>query len=135
MKTALEYEGWSGSKSMRAALDIVRRFLTVVLAVVFAFAAPLASAAPVHDAHSTHAMHCGPRAKIKCHHSMPQNGRDAPCKDMANCGGMLNSTSFAAITNDKSPVVGPALAGRQLWQTCDLGTGITLQPDNPPPIA
>ncbi len=120
--------------SMWAAHFIARKALTVVLAVVIAFAIePVAVAMPAHHAATMQGMNCNSPA-MKCHQEMLKKERGAPCKNMAKCFGMLNGAPLTAISQSAPVVVAPARTANRTWRINSVGPGITLGPDYPPPI-
>ncbi len=114
----------------------LRSLLTVLLAVVVAFAVePVAVAMPVHHHAATmQGMNCDSPA-MKCHQEMLKKERSAPCKNMAKCFGMLSTAPLTAIPQSALVVVAPTRDANQTWRINNVGPGITLGPDYPPPIA
>lgn len=120
---------------MLAARHIARKALAVLLAVVFMFAVqPVASAMPAHHVAMVHTMDCCDHGAVKSHHNMPQKGCDTPCKDMANCNGVQSCSTITAIEQFGVAQVTPIRLAAKPWHAFSIGQGITLRPDNPPPI-
>jgi hypothetical protein len=113
---------------------IVRKALTVFLTVVFVFAVQPVSAMSAHHATMSHAMDCCDHGPMKSHHGMPQKGCDTPCKDMANCNGVQSCSTITAIQQLGVAYMAPIRVAAKPWHAFDIGHGITLRPDNPPPI-
>ena len=121
---------------MLARVFIARKFAAVFMAAILALAVePAALAMPAPHSATMQAMHCASHEKAGCDHSMPQHRRGTPCKNMANCLGMLNCFAMAVMPVDAMATLPLALAHSPSWHLQDAGPGITIQPDNPPPIA
>ena len=128
--------------SMRTRVSITRKIVAMVTAAVLLLATePAALAMPATPMHHTmqpemmQMMGCASHESMACDHAMPQHERGAPCKDMANCLGMLSCIALAAVPPNAATIAPLALTATQSWRLYDIGPGITLQPDNPPPIA
>jgi hypothetical protein len=120
---------------MWATRHIARKALSVLLTVVFALALqPAVSAMPAHQNAMSHSMDCCDHGAMKDHHGMPQKGCDTPCKDMANCNGVQSCSSITAVQLVSAAPIAPIGAAAKPWQEFSVGRGITLRPDNPPPI-
>ena len=123
-------------RAVRAKVSVLRKFAAVLVAAVLALALqPAALAMPAPHSAPMQAMHHASHGKVCCDHSMPQRNRDMPCKDMANCLGMLSCIALAAVPHNAATIAPHAPTATQSWRLYDIGPGITLQPDNPPPIA
>ncbi len=68
----------------------------------------------------------------KCDHSMPMQKHGTPCKD---CLGMLNCFAPAVMPANNQATVPAMVTGSPSWYLQESGASLTLQPDNPPPIA
>jgi hypothetical protein len=120
---------------MWAVRHITRKAFAVFLAVVFVLAVqPVASATPAHHATMNHTMNCCDHGPTKSHHSMPQKGCDTPCKDMANCNGVQSCSATTAIQQPGVAYIAPIRLVARSWQTFNIRHGISVSPDNPPPI-
>lgn len=117
----------------------MKRFVTLLIAAIFLLAVqPGTMAMPVVYSHSmsTHVTHSMSQQNMECDHSMPMQKHGNPCKDMGCCMGMLSCFGIAAaVPGGAAVILQLSLTATQAWPTRDLGLGITLAPDNPPPIA
>lgn len=118
-----------------------RALLSLLVAVVFAIAAePGAMAMPQPHKMAMPTMEmaamtaCGMQADAGCDHMKPQKSEQSPCKSMAVCMGLLSCFGIAAIAADH-PFVADAPARLSLLRAYQPGFGLTVPPDNPPPIA
>jgi len=128
--------------SMRIQVSITRKIVAMMTAAILLLATePAALAMPATPMHHTmqpammQMMGCTSHESRGCDHVMPQHERGAPCKDMANCLGMLSCIALAAVPHNAATIMPLALTATQSWRLYDIEPGITLQPDNPPPIA
>lgn len=116
-----------------------RTVLSLLLAGVFAIAAMPGSMAMPAPQPAMPAMagmeHCAGMAadtSNPCDQSHHDQG--VPCKNMAACLGMLSCFGMGAV--DVSSVAAPpAFAEPAVAIAHQTVSGLTLQPDNPPPIA
>ncbi|MDE2134636.1 MAG: hypothetical protein KGJ49_08555 [Alphaproteobacteria bacterium] len=102
------------------------------MAMVFAIAAePGTMAMP---APKPAAMASMSHASPACGHMNQQKNQRSPCKGMSVCLGMLNCFGMAVIAAEY-----PLLPTTAVYATApyfqQTASGLTLQPDNPPPIA
>ena len=105
------------------------------MAAVFALAVqPAALAMPALRSAAIHATDCASHEATGCDHSMSKQDQGKPCKDVSNCLGMVGCAALAAVSHAAVAALPLRLTGAQSWQLNDAGPGITLQPDNPPPI-
>jgi len=119
---------------------MVRTWISLVIAVVFAIAAMPGSMAMPAPKPASHAMTmsgamsgmhecCAHVAPMKAH---PDGGK--PCKNMAMCFGMMTCYGMGAV--DTAVTTAPMLRQTVLVAIVHQSvTGLTLRPDNPPPIA
>jgi hypothetical protein len=113
-----------------------RTVISLLVALVFAIAAtPGSMAMPAAQNHvmsqmadcgAGKAMHCD---HMKSGHEMPGK----PCKNMAACLGMLNCFGMGFVDFVQPEVQVPSRASAMAF-THQTVTGLTLRPDNPPPI-
>lgn len=110
----------------------LRSLISLFVAVVFAIAVtPGSMAMPAPHAMK---MDCASMVAPSCDHMKPHKDQGSPCKGMTACLGMLNCFGMAAldITHvERLPItfdVHVAISHQTV-------SGLTLQPDNPPPIA
>jgi hypothetical protein len=109
----------------------LRAFLSALLAVVFVIAAePGVMAMPAPAKHMM-TMTCADMPG--CNHKLPKD-KDAPCKNMALCAGMMSCFGMSAVASEM-PLLRTASAGASVHVVPQTLLGLTLQPDNPPPIA
>lgn len=121
---------------MRAKASTVRKFAAVIMAAVLMLAVePAALAMPAPHSATMLMTNCASHETAGCDQSMPKHERGTPCKDMANCLGMLNCLAMAVAPVDAVSVLPLASTHLPSWYARDIGPGITHQPDNPPPIA
>ncbi len=122
---------WSKASPFRA-------LTSLLVAVVFTIAATpgsMAMPAPktMDQSMSMAGMDCS--GKAGCDHMKAHQDQGKPCKNMAACLGMLNCFGMGAVdvgvASSALPVITEA-AVPILHQTV---AGLTLRPDNPPPIA
>jgi hypothetical protein len=121
---------------MRSKQGSFRALVSLFVAVVFAVAATPGSmampAAGQHGMNAAMAMDCS--AATACDHMMkPGSEQGQPCKNMAVCLGMLACFGMAAVdTPAMLPL--PAPANDQMAIAHQNVSGLTLRPENPPPI-
>jgi hypothetical protein len=121
---------------MRAKASAVRKFAAVFMAAVLMLAVePAALAMPAPHSATMQMTSGASHEAACCDHSMPKHDRGTPCKDMTNCLGMLCCLAMAVAPVDAASLSPLASTLSPSWYVRDLGPGITLQPDNPPPIA
>ena len=121
---------------MRAKASIARKFAAVLLATILALALePAALVMPAPHSTAMQMPNCASHETMGCDHAMPKHERGAPCKDMTNCLGMLCCLAMAVVSADAASALPLASPRSPSWFVRDIGPGITLQPDNPPPIA
>ncbi len=114
----------------------MRKFAAVFLAAILMLAVePAALAMPAPHSATMQAMNHDSHGAMGCDQSMPTQERGTPCKHMTNCLGMLNCLAMAVAPADAVSVLPRASTRLPSWFVRDIGPGITLQPDNPPPIA
>jgi hypothetical protein len=119
---------------MRAKGFTPRKLAAVFLAAILALAvAPAAFAAPSHSM-AMQMTDCASHEVTGCDHSMPKQDRSMPCKDMANCLGMTSCVALVAVPHAAVAVQPLASTISQIWHVNTSGSGITHQPDTPPPI-
>lgn len=112
-------------------------FVTVLMTLslsstVMAMPAPHQTMAQASTAASNDCAMAGKMARMQ---AKAQQHPGMPCNCMGNCPDMA-SCSVAAVLPVLSRVVVPtAMARLPVWRRFDERPGITLQPDNPPPIA
>jgi hypothetical protein len=107
-----------------------------MVAVVFAIATePGVMAMPQSAPHN---MVMNGTAMTCCDHQKPekpsQNESGTPCKNMAVCGGMMSCFGMAALAVDH-PLLRTSSKQTAVHFHPQTAQGLTLQPDNPPPIA
>jgi hypothetical protein len=120
---------------MRAKCDPVRTLIANLISAIMVLAVqPVAFAAPSHSM-TMQMTDCASHEVAGCDHSMPKQDRSTPCKDMANCLGLLSCVTLAAVLHSAISVQPLASTISQSWHVNAAGSGITLQPDTPPPIA
>lgn len=69
-----------------------------------------------------------------CDHMKLPKDHGTPCKNMAVCAGMMSCFGMAAIAVDH-PVLRTTSKQTAVHFHPQTTLGLTLQPDNPPPIA
>jgi len=120
----------------------LRAVLSAVVAVVFAIAAEpgaMAMPAPHHPATmmmdsqraDSGAMSCTDMPG--CDHMKLPKDKEAPCKSMAVCAGMMGCYGMAAVAVDWPQLRTKGLDAPVHFHP-QTSLGLTLQPDNPPPI-
>lgn len=120
---------------MRAKRPPLRKLIASLISAILLLAVqPVAFAAPAHSM-SMQMTDCASHETTGCDHSMPRQNHGTPCKDMANCLGMVNCVALAAVPHAALAVLPLSSTMSQSWHVNAAGTGITLQPDLPPPIA
>jgi|GEM_PF-1179799 len=124
---------WSRNGSWRAVLSLF-------VAMVFAIAATPGSMAmpqPSHQMQSHMQMMAGDCAQMHCDHmkAMKSAGKEQgkPCKNMAACLGMLSCYNMAAVGFVMPEAFIPPRDALVAFSHQDI-SGLTLRPDNPPPI-
>jgi hypothetical protein len=117
---------------MRPRKFSLRVLISILMAVVFVIAVePGVMAMPAPQAMK---MDCSGKAAPACDHMKAPKDTGTPCKNMSICVGMLNCFGMAAVAADHpSPLAATARATVPFLQ--QTASGLTLQPDNPPPIA
>jgi hypothetical protein len=110
----------------------LRAVISALVAAVFVLAAEpgvmaMPAAQPVQH-HMT--MSCADMPGCD-HMKLPKN---APCKNMALCAGMMSCFGMAAIVVDH-PLLRTMSKQAAVHFHPQTTLGLTLQPDNPPPIA
>ncbi len=121
----------------RIVSGLVKRIIALLIAAVFLVATqPGSMAMPATSTHTAMQMTncCGSQETAKCDHGQPMQKHGSPCKDMANCIGMLNCMTFTAISQSQAAVEPHSLTAPRTWHSFKFEAGITLPPDNPPPI-
>jgi energy-converting hydrogenase Eha subunit H len=121
---------------MRSKRLSLRAMISALVAVVFAIAAePGVMAMPAtQPLHHAATMSCADEGMPGCDHMKLPKEKDAPCKNMAFCAGMMSCFGMAAIAVENPQ---PRIPSKQTAVHFHPQTtvGLTLQPDNPPPIA
>jgi hypothetical protein len=126
---------------MKTENRLVRTWISLVIAVVFAIAAMPGSMAmpapkPMSMSHAAHAMSadCSAHEQAPCDHMKAQKNDGKPCKNMAMCLGLLSCYGMGAVdvAVAAAPVLLETVPVEFVSQTI---SGLTLTPDNPPPIA
>ena len=128
---------------------IVRTWISLVVALVFAIAAmpgsmamPQRSAMPAPVSHAAHAMmmsggsmtDCSGHEQTPCDHMKVQKHQGTPCKNAGACMGMLSCFAMGAFdTVVAAPPV--LLQDNAVAVSHQTVSGLTPSPDNPPPIA
>lgn len=117
---------------MRSKQSPFRTFISLFVAVVFAISVtPGAMAMPASHAMN---MDCSSMAAPSCDHMKADKEQGKPCKNMALCFGMLGCYGMAALDiAHVAPL--PPTADAPVAIAVQHVSGLTLQPDNPPPIA
>ncbi len=124
---------------MRSKASPFRALISLFVAVVFAIAATPGSMAMPAPKAASHAMSmagmdCSSKASTACDHMKAHQDQGKPCKNMAACLGMLNCFGMGAVDfTQLSPL--PAMADAAMPIAHQTAAGLTLRPDNPPPIA
>jgi len=127
---------------MRTKRFSLRAVLSALLAVVFVIAAePGAMAMPPMVSQKMMVM--DGKAMDCCDHDKPHSQKNSdsqkdsgtPCKSMAACAGMLSCFGIAAIIDEHSSQVRTSVLYGAIGFPQAVTQGLTLQPDNPPPIA
>lgn len=117
---------------MRSRILSLRSLVSLFVAVVFAIAVTPGSMAM--PAPQTMKMDCASMAAPSCDHMKSHKDQGKPCKSMAVCLGMLNCFGMAAV--DIAPVARlPVTFDVHVAISHQAVSGLTLTPDNPPPIA
>ncbi len=121
---------------MRLRKFSLRGLIGALVAAVFVIAAEpgvMAMPAPQAAKHIM-TMDCAGQATPGCDHMKSQKEHGTPCKNMAICVGMMSCFGMAAIPADVASLRTAAekAPAHFVQQT---PSGLTLQPDNPPPIA
>lgn len=120
--------------AMRMRSSIARKVVALLAAVILVLATePAAFAMPAPHSATMQTMHCTSDGMACCDHSTPVRGM--PCNHMAICLGMLNCLAMAIVPVDMATASPVALTLSPFWHLREAGSGITLQPDNPPPIS
>ncbi len=120
---------------MRIWVSAGKKIAAAVMAVFLAVAAePAAIAVPAHQAPAVQMMHPMSHGMPCCDPSIARHKHGTPCKDMGICLCALIGGA-AAVIPANVPVTFPLASYRLAsWHLHDAGPGITLKPDNPPPI-
>lgn len=129
---------WSRNASWRAVLSL---FVAVVFAIV---ATPGSMAMPQapdqtqsHQMQNPMQMMAGDCAQMHCDHmkamKTPGKEQGSPCKNMAGCLGMLSCYNMAAIGFSMPQTFVPSRDAPVAFSHQSV-SGLTHQPDNPPPI-
>jgi hypothetical protein len=117
---------------MRSRIPFLRSLISLFIAVVFAIAVTPGSMAMT--APQTMKMDCASMAAPSCDHMSSHKDQGKPCKNMAVCLGMLSCFGMAAV--DVAHVVRlPVTFDVHVTISHQTLSGLTLTPDNPPPIA
>lgn len=122
---------WSKASPFRA-------LISLLVAVVFTIAATPGSMAmpapkPMGHAMSMAGMDCA--GKAGCDHMKAHQDQGKPCKNMAGCLGMLNCFGMGAVDVGALSSPLPVIAEVAVPILHQTAAGLTLRPDNPPPIA
>lgn len=118
---------------MRSTAALARKALTVLVTVVFALAVlPLSNAAPAHHGGMSQMVDCAAHCASK--DTAPQKTHGTPCKDMANCGRVQSCSTLTAIQQSSVAYIAPIKVAAMPWYAFNIEHGITIRPDNPPPI-
>ena len=127
---------WAYFRVMRMRSLIARTGAALAAAVFLVLAAgPAASAMTASHPTMIQTVDCVFQELTPGDHSMSGHDGNMPCKNMANCPGMLNCSVAAVVPVDAVATLPPAPTGSPSWHLDGAGPGITLEPDNPPPIA
>lgn len=124
---------------MRSKASSFRTLVSLFVAVVFAIAATpgsMAMPAPkaMDQSMSMAGMDCSGKASSDCDHMKAHQDQGKPCKNMAACLGMLNCYGMGAVDlAPYSPL--PMIREAAVPILHQTAAGLTLRPDNPPPIA
>ncbi len=110
----------------------MRSLISLFVAMVFAIAVTPGSMAM--PASQPMKMDCSSMAASSCDHMNMQKEHGKPCKNMTVCLGMLSCFGMAAVTVAH---ITPEVVVLDMRVAIGHQTpgGLTLQPDNPPPIA
>lgn len=124
---------------MRTRKFSLRAVLSAVVAVVFAIAVePGAMAMPAPQQPAVMmdglAMPCADHAMPGCDHMKLPKDKEAPSKSMAVCAGMMSCFGMAAVAAELPQLRTKVLDAPVPFHP-QTPLGLTLQPDNPPPIA
>lgn len=124
---------WSRNESWRAVLSL---FVAVVFAIVATPGSMAMPSAP-QNMQSHMQMMAGDCAKMHCDHmkSMKSAGKEQgkPCKNMVACLGMLSCYNMAAVDFSMPQAFVPSRDAPVAFSHQSV-SGLTHQPDNPPPI-
>ncbi len=115
---------------MRTRKLSLRAFLSALLAVVFVLATEPGVMAMPAPAKHTMTMNCADMAG--CDHMKLPKDKDAPCKNMALCSGMMSCFGMTAVAV-QMPALRTIVIGSSVHVVPQSLLGLTLQPDNPPP--
>jgi hypothetical protein len=108
--------------------------ISAFVAVVFAIAAEPGVMAMPAPAKNIMTMSCADEAMPGCDHMKVPKDHGTPCKNMALCAGMMSCFGMAAIVVDH-PLLRTRSKQTAVHFIPQTTLGLTLQPDNPPPIA
>lgn len=116
---------------------MVRTWISLVLAVVFAIAAMPGSMAMPSPKPNSHTMGHAMAGMDCCQHAAPAKAPKSdndPCKSMSVCFGVMACFGLAALPV-ASPTVLKFAATRSLPMPYQSVSGLSIPPDDPPPIA
>ena len=123
---------------MRLQNPSIRKFVALLVAAFFMFAVePVAVAAPSASGHTAtmHVMQMAPHAAMGCDHCPPPKHQSVPCKEMGCCLGAASCFNLVVTAQNSIAFSSRDLTYATVWGDRSAGSGITLRPDHPPPIA
>jgi uncharacterized protein involved in copper resistance len=124
---------------MRSKASPFRTLISLFVAAVFTIAVMPGSMAMPAPKAADHAMSmtgmdCSGKNSADCDHMKAHQDQGKPCRNMAACLGMLSCFGMGAIETAQVSYL-PALADVAPAIVQQATSGLTLIPDNPPPIA
>jgi len=123
---------------MRLQGPSTRKFVALLVAAIFVLAVePAAMSAPSASGHTAtmYAMQMAPHAAMGCDHCPPPKHQSVPCKEAGCCLGAAGCFNLVVAGQDGIALSPRDLTNAAVWGSRSAGSGITLRPDHPPPIA
>lgn len=115
----------------------VRKFVCLLVAALFVLAVePSVMAAQPASSHvMMQGMQMAPDGAMGCDHCPPPKHQSQPCKETGCCVGTVGCFNLVAAGQDGIALSPRDLTNAPVWGDRSAGSGITLRPDHPPPIA
>ena len=122
---------------MRFQSPAVRKFVALFVAAIFVLAVEpsVMAAQPASDHMTMQGMQMAPEGAMGCDHCPPPKHQSVPCKEDGCCPGAAGCFNLVVAGQDGIALSPRDLTNAAVWGSRSAGSGITLRPDHPPPIA